>query len=136
MCNLYNVISILRVVSNAQSCLEKCVCWRRQHNVLERKCTKSGGKSQYSLSFLSSSVNDVRRKVYTVGTHSTVGKRAKRMTDPTVETKIWLRLLTFCKQNSISSDVSMYSMFSDESLSADLFLDLLSFEEPSQEFKF
>ena len=31
-------------------------------------------------------VNDVRRKLYTVEIHSTVGKRAKRMPDPTVET--------------------------------------------------
>ena len=47
---------------------------------------KSSGKSQFSLSFLSSTVNDVRRKLYTVVIHSTVGKRAKRMLDTTVET--------------------------------------------------
>ena len=29
--------------------LEKCVCWRQLHNVLETKCTNSGGKSQFSL---------------------------------------------------------------------------------------
>ena len=49
-------------------------------------CTKSGGKSPFSLPFLSSTVNDSRRKLYMVGTHSTVEKRAKRMPDPTVET--------------------------------------------------
>ena len=49
-------------------------------------CTKSGGKSRFSLPFLSSTVNDSRRKLYMVGTHSTVEKRAKRMPDPTVET--------------------------------------------------
>ena len=38
---------------------------------------KSGGKSWFSLSFLYSTVNDVRRKLYTVGIHATVGKRAK-----------------------------------------------------------
>ena len=111
MCNLYNVISILRVVSNAQSCLEKCVCWRRQHNVLERKCTKSGGKSQYSLSFLSSTDNDVRRKVYTVGTHLTVGKRAKRMPDPTVETTsevYQLQLFIFLRYNFIPKSIFFF----------------------------
>ena len=54
--------------------------------VLETKWTKSGGKSQFSLSFLSSTVNDVRRKLYMVGIHLTVGKPAKRMPDTTVET--------------------------------------------------
>ena len=54
--------------------------------MLETKCIKSGGKSQLSLSFLASIVNDVRRKLYAVGTHSTVEKRAKRMQDITVET--------------------------------------------------
>ena len=46
---------------------------------------KSGGKSQISLSFLSSLGNDIRRKHYMVGIHSTVGKRAKRMPNTTVE---------------------------------------------------
>ena len=32
--------------------------------------------------------NDIRRKLYMVGTYSTVGKRAKRMPDPTVETTL------------------------------------------------
>ena len=36
--------------------------------------------------FFASTVNDVRRKLHTVRTHSTVGKRAKRMPDITVET--------------------------------------------------
>ena len=31
-------------------------------------------------------VNDIRRKHYMVGKYSTVGKRAKRMPDPTVKT--------------------------------------------------
>ena len=53
-------------------CFEKCVCWRRLHNELETKCIKSGGKSQFSLSFFSSTVNDVRRKLYMVGIYSTV----------------------------------------------------------------
>ena len=44
--------------------------------------TKSGGKSQISLSFLSSTVNDIRKKLYMVGTYSTVEKWAKRI-------KIW-----------------------------------------------
>ena len=39
-------------------------------------------------SLLSSAVNDIRRKIYMVGTYSTVGKQAKRMPDPTVETTI------------------------------------------------
>ena len=56
--------------------------------ITETKCIKSGGKSQLSLSFLASTVNDVRRKLYTVGIHSTVEKRAKRMPDTTVETTI------------------------------------------------
>ena len=47
---------------------------------------KRGSKSQLSLSFLSFTVNDVTRKLYMVGTHSTVEKRAKRMPDITVET--------------------------------------------------
>ena len=38
-------------------------------NVLETKCTKSGGKSQFSLSFLSPTVNDIRRKLHMVGTY-------------------------------------------------------------------
>ena len=41
----------------------QCLCWRRLHNVLETKCTKSSGKSRFSLSFLSSTVNDIRRKL-------------------------------------------------------------------------
>ena len=39
-----------------------------------------------SLSFLSPTVNDIRRKHYMVGTYSTVEKRAKRIPDSTVET--------------------------------------------------
>ena len=49
-------------------------------------CIKSGGKSQISLSFFAFSGNDIRRKLYTVGIHSTVEKRAKGMPDITVET--------------------------------------------------
>ena len=33
-------------------------------------------------------LNDIRRKLYMVGTYSTVQKRAKRMPDTTVETTI------------------------------------------------
>ena len=40
----------------------------------------------FSLSFLSSTVSDIRKKLYMVGTYSTVKKRAKRMPDTTVET--------------------------------------------------
>ena len=54
--------------------------------MLERKHIKRGGKSRFSLSFLFHTVNDVRRKLYTVETYSTVEKRAKIMLDPTVET--------------------------------------------------
>ena len=39
----------------------------------------------FSLIF-SSTVNDVRRKLYMVGIYLTVGKQAKRMPDTTVET--------------------------------------------------
>ena len=44
------------------------------YNVLETKYIKSGGKSQISLSFLASTVNDVRRKLYMVGIHLNVDK--------------------------------------------------------------
>ena len=54
--------------------------------MLETKYNKSGGKSRFFLSFLTSTVNDIRRKLYMVGTYSTVGKRAKRMPDFTVKT--------------------------------------------------
>ena len=54
--------------------------------VLVTKCIKSGGKSQFSLSFLPSAVNDARRKLYMVGIYLTVEKRAKRMPDATFET--------------------------------------------------
>ena len=64
------------------------VCWRRLHNLLETKCIKSGAKSPFSLSFLASTLNDVTRKLYTIGTQSTVEKRAKRMPDIIVETTI------------------------------------------------
>ena len=46
---------------------------------------------RFSLSFLSSTVNDISRKLYMVGTHLTVEKRAKRMPDPTVETTLILK---------------------------------------------
>ena len=39
-----------------------------------------------TISFFLSTVNDIRGKLYMVGTYSTVKKRAKRMPDPTVET--------------------------------------------------
>ena len=55
-------------------------------NVLETKCIKSGAKSQSSPSFLAYTVNDVTRKLNTVGIHSTVKKRAKRTPDIIVET--------------------------------------------------
>ena len=54
--------------------------------MLERKLLKSGGKSLFSLSFLFHTVYDVRRKLYAVEIHWTVGKQAKRVPDPTVET--------------------------------------------------
>ena len=38
---------------------------------------KSGEKSQFSLSFLSYTVNDVRRKLYMVGIQSTVRETSK-----------------------------------------------------------
>ena len=63
--------------------------------MLETKCIKRVGKSQFSLSFLFSTVNDVRRKLYTVVKHSTEGKRAKRMPDTTVETTNALKLYFF-----------------------------------------
>ena len=60
----------------------------QQHNMSRScdLCIKSGRKSQFSLSFCASSGNDVRRKLYTVGIHSTVEKRSKGMPDTTVET--------------------------------------------------
>ena len=57
-----------------------------KESVLETKCTKSGGKIRFSLSFLSPRVNDIRRKLYMVGTYSTAEKLAKRMPDATVKT--------------------------------------------------
>ena len=54
--------------------------------MFETKCIKSGGKSQFSFSFLTYTVNEVRRKLHMVGKQSTVRKRAKRMPDTTVET--------------------------------------------------
>ena len=50
----------------------------------------------FSLSFLSPTVNDIRRKLYMVGTYSTVEKRAKRMPDATVKTtKILTQILNY-----------------------------------------
>ena len=43
-------------------------------------------RAALSLLFLASTVNDVRRKLHMVEIHSTVGKRAKRMPNATVET--------------------------------------------------
>ena len=40
----------------------------------------------FSLLFLASTINDVRRKLHMVEIHWTVGKRAKRIPDATVET--------------------------------------------------
>ena len=57
-------------------------------------CIKSGGKSQFSLSFISYTVNDVRRKLYMVGIQPNVEKRAKRMPDTTVETNLLHRIVT------------------------------------------
>ena len=37
------------VISKSKNSFEKCVCWRRRHNVLERKWSKSG---TFSLIFL------------------------------------------------------------------------------------
>ena len=47
---------------------------------------KSGGKSHFLFHFFLLQFNDVRRKLYTVRIHSTVGKRSKGMPDTTVET--------------------------------------------------
>ena len=44
-------------------------------------------KSGFSLLFLASTVNDLRRKLHMVKIHLTVGKRAKRMPDATVQTQ-------------------------------------------------
>ena len=52
-------------------------CWRRLRNVLEIKCTWSGANIWLPLLFLTSTINDVRRKLHMVGTHLTVEKRAK-----------------------------------------------------------
>ena len=88
----YKVTFVLQCyILRLKICLEKCVCWRQLHNVLQTKCIKSGGKSLFSLSFLFSTTNDVRRralrrKLYTVGIQSTLEKRAKRMPETTVET--------------------------------------------------
>ena len=51
------------------------MCWRRLHR-----------DTNLTLLFLSSTVNDIRRKLDMVGIHSTVGELAKRMLDPSVET--------------------------------------------------
>ena len=69
--------------------------------MLETKCIKSGGKSQFYLSFLSYTVNDVRRKLYMVGIQLAVGKRARRMPDTTVETT--LQLVIVCAISSCFS---------------------------------
>ena len=56
---------------------------------VEKKSELSRGGATFlafSLSFLSSRVDDNRNKLYMVGTYSTVEKRAKRMPDATVET--------------------------------------------------
>ena len=45
--------------------------------MLETKCIKSGGKSRFSLSFLDSIVNDITRKLYTVGIHLTIENEQK-----------------------------------------------------------
>ena len=76
--------------------------WKKhKKNVLETKCIKSGGKSRLSLSFLSYTVNDVRRKLYMVGIQLAVGKRARRMPDTTVETT--LQLVIVCAISSCFS---------------------------------
>ena len=43
-------------------------------------------RAAFSLLLLASTVNDIRRKLHMVKTHSTVEKQAKRMPDATVET--------------------------------------------------
>ena len=50
-------------------CISKGRCFLLGHH----SCTKSGGKSRFSLLFLS----DIRRKLYTVGTHSTIKNEQK-----------------------------------------------------------
>ena len=60
---------------------------------------KSGGKGRFSLSFLSSRVNDIRRKLYMVGTYSTVWKGAKRMPNIRVETTLSLFQLLKMEEN-------------------------------------
>ena len=93
-------------------CLQKCVCWRRLHNMLETKFIKSGGKSRLSLLFLASIVNDVTRKLYKVGIHLSVGKQAKRILDTTVETTSLLHKLegyTFETKYRLSKDRSCWA---------------------------
>ena len=62
----------------------------KQLNLLLK--TMSGGKSRFSLYFISTTVKDIRRKLYMfmVRTHLylTVEKQAKRMPDATVETTV------------------------------------------------
>ena len=65
---------------------------------------KSGGKSKLSLSFLAPTVNDATRKLFMVGIHSTVEKRAKRTPDIIVETTN-TRNYEFHKEKKIGSYV-------------------------------
>ena len=69
---------------------EKRILFFQYQGIINKKvkCIKSGGKSRFSLTFLTSTVNDVRRKLYTDGIHLTVGKQAKRMPNTTVKTTI------------------------------------------------
>ena len=66
--------------------------------------TKSSGKSRFSLSFLSSTVIDIRRKPYMVRIHLTIEKRAKRMPDFTVKTTFFqvIKLCSFWKILSVA----------------------------------
>ena len=56
---------------------------------------------------LSSTVNDVRRKLYTVVIHLVVGKRAKRMPDTTVENTKCNLLHQHNKMSVPSSEISI-----------------------------
>ena len=67
-------------------CFDKCMCWRPRHNLFETKCTKSGLKRLFSLSFFLLQFMTSQRKFYMVRICSTIQKRAKRTLNTTVET--------------------------------------------------
>ena len=62
------------------------MCWRRLHNVLETKWIKRVERVNFLSHFFLLQLMMSEESVYMVVIHSTVGKRAKRMPDTTVET--------------------------------------------------